>query len=163
MKLLSVNVSLGKDVPYKGKTVTTGIFKEPVNGRVMLRGSGYDLRPHLSGFNTLMVITASRRPEWTSALVSLRRQGINVTVCYVDHTSFTEPGGEPSTGTTGQAVAEYLAQHDIPIYIVRRGADINRALSRPLAVGGARVSDASGGPADAADVTSADPVAGPIA
>ena len=29
MKLLSVNVSLPKRVPYKGKT-TTGIFKEPV-------------------------------------------------------------------------------------------------------------------------------------
>ena len=36
MELLSVNVSLGKEVTYKSKTVTTGIFKEPVNGRVTL-------------------------------------------------------------------------------------------------------------------------------
>ena len=61
------------------------------DGTLSLERFIYDLRPHLSGFNTLMVITASRRPEWTSALVSLRRQGINVTVCYVDHTSFTRP------------------------------------------------------------------------
>ena len=37
MRLLSVNVSQAKEVPYQGKTVTTGIFKEPVGGRVMLR------------------------------------------------------------------------------------------------------------------------------
>jgi MOSC domain-containing protein YiiM len=36
MKVLSVNVSLPKQVPYKGKIITTGIFKEPVSGRVMV-------------------------------------------------------------------------------------------------------------------------------
>ena len=36
MKLLSVNVSLPKEVQHNGKTVTTGIFKEQVQGRVML-------------------------------------------------------------------------------------------------------------------------------
>ncbi len=90
-----------------------------------------DLRPHLSGFNTLMVITPSRRPEWISILVGLRRQGVNVAVCYVDPTGFAGP--EPLTGATGQITADYLAQHDVPVYLVRRGDDINRALSRPLA------------------------------
>lgn len=42
MKLLSVNVSLPKEVPYMGKTTTTGIFKEPAGGRVMLRTLGLD-------------------------------------------------------------------------------------------------------------------------
>jgi len=37
MKLLSVSVSLPKEVPYIDKTTTTGIFKEPVSGRVVLR------------------------------------------------------------------------------------------------------------------------------
>lgn len=37
MILLSVNVSLPKEVPYQGRTVSTGIFKEPVGRRVMLR------------------------------------------------------------------------------------------------------------------------------
>ena len=92
-----------------------------------------DLRPHLSGFNTLMVITPSRRPEWISILVGMRRQGVNVAVCYVDPAGFTGAGNEPLTGATGQITADYLAQHDVPVYLVRRGDDINRALSRPLA------------------------------
>lgn len=36
MKLLSVNVGLPREVIWKGKRVTTGIFKEPVPGRVRL-------------------------------------------------------------------------------------------------------------------------------
>jgi MOSC domain-containing protein YiiM len=37
MKLVSVNVALPQTVMYEGKPVTTGIFKKPVTGRVMLR------------------------------------------------------------------------------------------------------------------------------
>ncbi len=37
MRLLSVNVSMPKEVPYRNKMITTGIFKEPVEGRVVLR------------------------------------------------------------------------------------------------------------------------------
>ena len=92
-----------------------------------------DLRPHLSGFNTLMVITPSRRPEWTYALVGLRRQGINVAVCYIDAASFVDDDAGAAPGTTGQITTDYLAQHDIPVYLVRRGEDINQALSRPMA------------------------------
>jgi MOSC domain-containing protein YiiM len=36
MKLLSVNVSRPREVAHGSETVTTGIFKEPVDGRVML-------------------------------------------------------------------------------------------------------------------------------
>jgi MOSC domain-containing protein YiiM len=52
MKLLSINVSKPKSIQYGGKTVRTGIFKEPVSGTVMLReknidGDGQgDLRVH---------------------------------------------------------------------------------------------------------------------
>jgi MOSC domain-containing protein YiiM len=42
MKLLSVNVSLPKEVPHGRKTVSTGIFKEPVEGRIMLRTTNLD-------------------------------------------------------------------------------------------------------------------------
>ena len=37
MKLLSVNGSAPKEILYQGKTMKTGICKEPVQGRVMLR------------------------------------------------------------------------------------------------------------------------------
>lgn len=37
MKVISVNVGLPREVIWKGKTVLTGIFKEPVEGRIRLR------------------------------------------------------------------------------------------------------------------------------
>ena len=36
MKVISVNVGLPRDVVWKGRTVTTGIFKAPVEGRIKL-------------------------------------------------------------------------------------------------------------------------------
>lgn len=42
MKLISVNVGLPREVPWKGKAVRTGIFKEPVNSRVMVRELNLD-------------------------------------------------------------------------------------------------------------------------
>ncbi|BAY27737.1 MOSC domain-containing protein [Calothrix sp. NIES-2100] len=42
MQLISVNVGLPREVSWKGKTVTTGIFKEPISERVMLRTLNLD-------------------------------------------------------------------------------------------------------------------------
>ena len=42
MKLISVNVGLPREVIWKGRTITTGIFKEPVEGRVMVRRLNLD-------------------------------------------------------------------------------------------------------------------------
>ena len=42
MKLLSVNCGLPREVKWHGKTVTTGIYKEPVKGRVALREPNLD-------------------------------------------------------------------------------------------------------------------------
>ncbi|MFL6237646.1 MAG: MOSC domain-containing protein, partial [Thermoanaerobaculia bacterium] len=37
MKILSLNVGLPRPVSWKGRRIMTGIFKEPVEGRVRLR------------------------------------------------------------------------------------------------------------------------------
>ena len=42
MKLLSVNVSQPKEVSYNGQRIKTGIFKEPVAGRTMMRRLNLD-------------------------------------------------------------------------------------------------------------------------
>lgn len=42
MQLISVNVGLPREVTWKGKTVRTGIFKEPVSERVMVRELNLD-------------------------------------------------------------------------------------------------------------------------
>jgi MOSC domain-containing protein YiiM len=41
-KILSVNVSYPKEVEFEGQMVTTGIFKEPIEGRVKLRTLNLD-------------------------------------------------------------------------------------------------------------------------
>src|SRR2546425_9609233 len=40
MRVVSVNVSLPRRVPYKGRTVSTAIFKDPVAGRIPVRSVG---------------------------------------------------------------------------------------------------------------------------
>jgi MOSC domain-containing protein YiiM len=42
MKLLSVNVGVPREVTWHGREVTTGIFKEPVQGRIPLRTLNLD-------------------------------------------------------------------------------------------------------------------------
>lgn len=42
MKLISVNVGLPREVTWNGKIVRTGIFKEPVSGRIMVRSLNLD-------------------------------------------------------------------------------------------------------------------------
>ena len=39
MRVLSVNVGVPREVAWRGKPVTTGIFKEPVAGPVPIRSA----------------------------------------------------------------------------------------------------------------------------
>lgn len=74
MKLLSVNVSLPKDVDVKGRTVRTGIFKEPVDGRVSvgslnIEGDGQaDLVGHGGPFRAVLVYTIENHRFWEREL-----------------------------------------------------------------------------------------------
>jgi MOSC domain-containing protein YiiM len=42
MKIVSLNVGLPREVMWHGHTVTTGIYKEPITGRVALRRFNLD-------------------------------------------------------------------------------------------------------------------------
>ena len=42
MRIVSVNVGLPRNVAWKGKIVSTGIFKDPVNGRITMRTLNLD-------------------------------------------------------------------------------------------------------------------------
>ena len=74
MKLLSVNVSPPVEVMHRGKTVTTGIFKEPVNHRVMLRlmnldGDGQaDLIAHGGIYKAAYVYSIENYDYWKQEL-----------------------------------------------------------------------------------------------
>ncbi len=74
MKLLSVNLSLPKEVTHEGKTVTTGIFKKPVEGRLKLSrlnldGDGQaDLWGHGGAFRAVYVYSIENYEYWMSEL-----------------------------------------------------------------------------------------------
>lgn len=74
MKLLAVSVSMGKEVPYLGKTVSMGIFKEPVSGRVMLRALNLDgdrqvdLEGHGGIYKAACVYTTENYEHWKREL-----------------------------------------------------------------------------------------------
>ena len=74
MTLLSVNVSMPKEVVHDGKTVTTGIFKKPIQGRVMLRrlnleGDGQsDLWGHGGAFRAVLVYSIENYEYWKKEL-----------------------------------------------------------------------------------------------
>jgi MOSC domain-containing protein YiiM len=74
MKLLAVSVSLRKEVSYMGKTVATGIFKEPVDGRVMLRtlnldgDQQVDLKGHGGPYKAACVYTWENYDHWSQEL-----------------------------------------------------------------------------------------------
>jgi MOSC domain-containing protein YiiM len=70
MKILSVNVGLPRDVEWKGKTVSTGIFKEPVEGRIRigklnLAGDGQaDLSVHGGIEKAVYAYASEHYPHW---------------------------------------------------------------------------------------------------
>jgi MOSC domain-containing protein YiiM len=71
MKLVSVNVSLPKMVEYRGHTVVTSIFKEPLDGRILVRRLSLDgdwqadLQSH-GGLNKAVYAYPLEHYEWWS-------------------------------------------------------------------------------------------------
>ena len=74
MRIVSVNVSPIRAVSYHGKVVRTGIFKEPVSGRVLVRRMGLDgdtiADPRYHGGTNKAVYSypAEHYPHWESHL-----------------------------------------------------------------------------------------------
>ena len=74
MKVLSVNVSLPREVTVKGKTVRTGIFKEPVPGPAIVEtlnidGDGQaDLVGHGGEMRAVLVYSFENYAHWETEL-----------------------------------------------------------------------------------------------
>ncbi len=74
MKVISVNVSLPKEVSWKRKAVTTGIFKRPVAGRVIVRRLNLegdrqaDLRVHGGPSKAVYAYPSEHYPFWRREL-----------------------------------------------------------------------------------------------
>ena len=74
MKIVSLNVGLPREVMWHGQTVTTGIFKEPVAGRVALRkldldGDGQaDLTVHGGEYKAVYCYPLAHYEYWKNEL-----------------------------------------------------------------------------------------------
>ena len=70
----SVNVGLPRRVAHEGRTVSTGIYKEPVAGRVMVRATNLDgdrqadLRVHGGPDKAVYLYPAEHYPHWRETL-----------------------------------------------------------------------------------------------
>lgn len=104
MKLLSVNVSLPREIHHNRKTVTTGIFKQPLDGRVALRqmnldGDGQaDLVAHGGIYKAAYVYSIENYDHWKKELrqddFTMGQFGENFTVvwrCWSLHETSSRP------------------------------------------------------------------------
>lgn len=76
-KIVSVNVGHPREVAWKGRIVTTGIFKQPVAGRVMMRALNLDgdrqadLTVHGGPSKAVYVYPSEHYAYWRGALPSV--------------------------------------------------------------------------------------------
>ncbi len=113
--LVSVNVGLPREVAWKGKTVSTSIFKEPVNGPVALRRHNLegdrqaDLSVHGGPTKAVYVYPAHHYDYWRGELtddaLTWGSFGENFTVDGVDEENI-RIGDEFRTGTARLIVTE---------------------------------------------------------
>ncbi len=74
MKVLSINVGLPREVKWKGRTVSTAIFKEPVSGPIVLRQHNLegdqqaDLSVHGGPTKAVYAYPSEHYPFWRSEL-----------------------------------------------------------------------------------------------
>src|SRR2546422_8410495 len=74
MRVVSANVSLPKTVEWRGRKVTTAIFKEPVEGRVRIRRTGLvgdrqaDLSVHGGPTKAVYAYPSEHYPFWRREL-----------------------------------------------------------------------------------------------
>ena len=89
MRVLSVNVGLPREVPWRGRAVLTAIFKEPVAGRVPLRRLNLDgdrqadLSVHGGAAKAIYAYPLEHYPFWREELAEelpLGAFGENLTV-----------------------------------------------------------------------------------
>lgn len=86
----------------------------------------YELRPNLSRYSTLVLVTPSLDTAWVPALNALRRQGVRVAAVLIDSNSF---GNARADVNIPLAAA---LRNEIPCFMVKAGQDLNAALAFPL-------------------------------
>jgi MOSC domain-containing protein YiiM len=115
MRIVSLNVGLPRDVIWRGRTVSTGIYKSPVEGRVALRPLNLDgdrqadLSVHGGAFKAVYCYPNEHYRWWTRQLAGRDLPagmfGENFTVEGLDEES-VHVGDQFSIGTTRVIVTQ---------------------------------------------------------
>uniref|UniRef100_B8HRP9 MOSC domain containing protein n=1 Tax=Cyanothece sp. (strain PCC 7425 / ATCC 29141) TaxID=395961 RepID=B8HRP9_CYAP4 len=77
MQVISVNVGVPREVVWRGKTVLTGIFKQPVPGRIKLRSLNLegdrqaDLTVHGGLYKAIYAYPSEHYPYWRNELAGM--------------------------------------------------------------------------------------------
>ena len=84
--------------------------------------------------SALVVVTPSADEGWVAGLLPLVYRGVKAVAVIVDAESFGAPRGTYRVVTS-------LTAANVPVYMVRRGEEIGRALSHPIGLVGRRAAD----------------------
>lgn len=156
MKLISVNVGLPREVTWKGKAVRTGIFKEPVNARVMVRELNLDgdrqadLTVHGGVDKAIYVYPFEHYEYWQSELpdteltlgifgenftvIGLREEELNIGVHEVCAIALSLQNRQ--CGTNGDSTALTLLQTRDSFWAIGYGETISRQSSHRILLSG---------------------------
>jgi MOSC domain-containing protein YiiM len=114
-RVVSVNVGLPRGVPWRGRTVQTAIFKEPVAGRVAVRRDNLagdrqgDLRVHGGPAKAVYAYPAEHYPAWEAELGTPLRWGAfgeNLTVAGLPLEAEVHVGDRLAVGSALLAVTQ---------------------------------------------------------
>lgn len=140
MRVVSVNVGLPRTVRWKGRDVTTGIFKQPVEGRIPLRRLNFDgdrqadLSVHGGPAKAVYAYPVEHYAFWREQLgeeVSLGSFGENLTVEGMPLEAEAAVGDRFRTGTAELVVT----QPRLPCYKLGLRFDREDLVKRFLASG----------------------------
>ena len=137
-KLLAMEVPVGLAAhgdrsyllqPDHGAGHTAALMEELALMRALghdpLERTLYQLERYLGRLSTLLVVTPTTDMGWMLTIANLRRRGVRVASILVDPSSF---GSHDGVGVP----LERLHLYDIPAYTLKRGQDLDEALSSPL-------------------------------
>lgn len=102
--------------------IMEALAKARAQGTVPLVEAISQVEPHLSRYNTLLVITPSTEDDWPLALLSLSRRGVSVVVVLVDPHSYGAP-------REALPLREHLASLGIAAKVVRRDEPLEEAMA----------------------------------
>ena len=113
--------------------ITRNIATSRPEGEVSLVDIFAELDPSIGANTALVIVTASRSPDWVIAAEGFARRGVNVTVALMDRESFLDDAQRTGTAEdSNQDVLVELVTAGIRTYSVAQGLPLAHSLTDPV-------------------------------